>query len=78
MDYRFHGTRHAAQRLAERAISEEDLKAVVRSPAGHEVLRSGRHGGSIKKLRKPNGRTLVVVAEIKGHDVWLLTAYYEE
>ncbi len=78
MDYRFHGTRHAAQRLAERAISEEDLKAVVRSPASREDLRSGRHGGTIRKLRKGNGRTLVVVAEMKGQEVWLLPAYYEE
>jgi hypothetical protein len=78
MNYRFHGTRHAAQRLAERAISEEDLKAVVRSPASREDLRPGRHGGTIRKLRKGNGRTLVVVAELKGQEVWLLTAYYED
>lgn len=78
MNYRFHGTRHAAQRIAERAISEDDLKAVVRSPASHEDLRAGRHGGTIKKLRKANGRTLVVVAEMKGQEVWLLTVYYEE
>jgi len=78
MDYRFHGTRHAAQRLTERTISEEDMKAVVRCPASHEDLRRGRHGGTIKKLRKPNGQTLVVVAEIKGHEAWLLTAYYED
>ncbi len=78
MDYRFHGTRHAAQRLAERGISEEDLKAVVRDPASYENLRPGRHGGTIRKMRKADGRTLVVVAEIKGREAWLLTAYYEE
>ena len=78
MNYRFHGTRHAAQRLAERGISEEDLKAVVRSPASHEDLRGGRHGGTIKRLRKCNARTLVVVAEIRGQEAWVLTAYYEE
>ena len=78
MNYRFHGTRHAAQRLAERGISDEDWKAVVRSPANHEDLRRGCHGGTIKKLRKPNGRALVVVAEIKGTEAWLLTAYYED
>jgi len=78
MDYRFHGTRHAAQPLAERGISEEDLKAVVRAPASREDLRGGRHGGTIRKLRKSNGRALVVVAEMKGYEVWLLTAYYED
>lgn len=78
MNYRFHGTRHAAQRLAERGISEEDLKAVIRSPACHADLRRGRHGGIIRKFRKPNGRVLVVVAEIKRDEAWLLTAYYED
>ena len=54
------------------------MKAVVRSPASREDLRPGRHGGTIRKLRKGNGRTLVVMAEMKGQEAWLLTAYYEE
>jgi hypothetical protein len=78
LSYRFHGTRHAARRLAERGISEEDSKAVVRSPTSQEDLRRGRHGGIIRKFRKPNGRVLAVVAEIKAGEAWLLTAYYED
>jgi len=78
LNYRFHGTRHAAQRLTERSISEEDLKAVVRSPASHEDLRRGRHGGTIRRFRKSNGRILVVVAEVKRDEAWILTAYYED
>lgn len=54
------------------------MKAVVHSPTSHEDLRPGRHGGTIRKMRKANRRTLVVVAEIKGREAWLLTAYYEE
>jgi len=78
VNYRFHGTRHAAQRLAERGISEEDLKAVARSPASYENLRRGRHGGVIRRFRKANGRALIVVAEIKHDEAWILTAFYED
>lgn len=78
LNYRFHGTRHAALRLQERGISEEYLKAVIRSPASQEDLRRGRHGGMVRKFRKTDMRTLVVVAEIKGPEAWLLTAYYED
>jgi hypothetical protein len=78
VNYRFHGTRHAARRLAERGISEEDLKAVVRSPASHENLRRGRHGGVIRRFSKPDGRALIVVAEIKHDEAWILTAFYED
>ena len=38
----------------------------------------GMHGGKRWKFKKSvDGRALVVVAEIRNNDCWLLTAYYE-
>ena len=39
----------------------------------------GAHGGKRWKFKKTEqGRTLVVVAEVKNKDCWLATAYYED
>jgi hypothetical protein len=74
----FHVTKHQALRLSERDLSLENVKNVVRYPDSVENLSRGRHGGSLKKLKKKvEDKTLVVVAEIKRTDCWLATAYYE-
>ena len=64
---RFHFTEHQTLRVSERDLSSENLKNVVRYPHAAQFVRRGVHGGIIRKFRKTvEGRTLVVVAEIKG------------
>jgi hypothetical protein len=76
---KFHVTKHFALRLAERDISIEFAKSVVIYSQETSVLRRGRHKGTVKKYRKTvDGRTLVVVAEMKSKECWFLTAYYED
>ena len=76
---KFHLTRHQALRLAERQLSLEDVKNVVKYSDSEQILNRGNHGGNLKKLWKTvNEKTLVVVAEIKREECWLATAYYEE
>ena len=75
---RFHVTTHQAIRLAERDLSLDNVKNVVRYPDATEHLNRGRHGGSLKRFKKKvDDRTLVVIAEVKREDCWLATAYYE-
>ena len=76
---KFHVTQHQALRLAERELSLEEVKNVVKYPDRREILNRGNHGGNLKKIWKTvNDKTLVVVAEIKREECWLATAYYEE
>ena len=75
--YRFHQTKHQALRVSERDLSFENMKNVVCYPDESSFLRKGLHGGRISKFRKTvEGRTLVVVAEIKGKECWLLTGFF--
>lgn len=77
--YRFHQTKHQALRVSERDLSLEDMKNVVNYPNETFALRLGIHGGRISKFRKTvDGKTLVVVAEIKGKECWLLTGYFAD
>jgi hypothetical protein len=74
----FHITKHQALRLAERDLSLENVKNVVRYPDSVEDLSRGRHGGSLKRFKKAvDDRTLVVIAEVKRTDCWLATSFYE-
>jgi hypothetical protein len=75
---RFHNTRHVLQRVSDRGLTLESLKAVVAMPHGVEELSPGRNGGKLKRFRKTvDDKTLVVVAEVKGNECWLATAFYE-
>jgi hypothetical protein len=59
-------------------LSAEDVKAVVRSPSERTVLKTGRNGGKVTRLKKTAGnKTLVVIAEIRHEECWIMTAYYE-
>jgi hypothetical protein len=41
--------------------------------------RRGEHGGFVCEFRRRAGaRTLVVIAEIRKQECWLITGYYEE
>jgi hypothetical protein len=78
-EYRFHHTKHQTLRISERELSSENLKNVVRYPDLEQFLRRGVHGGTVRKFRKTvDGKTLVVVAEIRGKDCWLLTGFFAD
>ena len=74
---RFHLTKHFTQRISERNLSVEDIKAVVRSPDKKRILKQGPHGGDLIMFQKTVDEvTLKVVAEIKRKDCWLVSAYH--
>ena len=75
---KFHISKHFALRVAERGLSIEHIKNVVNYSREAEDLNVGKNGGKLKKFRKSNGRTIIVIAEIKNQDCWLATAYYED
>ena len=66
-----------AQRMAERGISLEDAKNVVCYASKEKRLQKGPNGGILSKFKKTDGKTLVVLAEIRNNNCWLATAYYE-
>jgi hypothetical protein len=75
---KFHISKHFAQRLADRNISCEDAKDVVKYADGEKKLKEGKNGGILKSFTKTvGGRRLTVVAELKNNECWLATAYYE-
>jgi hypothetical protein len=60
-----------------RSLSSENIKNVVNYPDKQtKVNRPGRNGGKVYTFEKTvDGTTLKVVAEIKGSECWLMTAY---
>ncbi len=75
--YRFHNTAHVVRRVDTRNLSIENVKNVVTYPDKEmKINRPGRHGGKVRAFEKTvDGVTLKVVAEIKGSECWLMTAY---
>lgn len=77
---KFHVSRHMAVRMAERGVSLEHAKNVVHyGDAQDKPDQRGLNGGKVKIFTKVDGvRKLVVVAELKNNDCWLMTSYYED
>jgi Domain of unknown function (DUF4258) len=75
---KFHVSNHFAIRIAERGISCESAKDVVKYADSEKKLQKGNHGGNLCIFTKSvEGSKLIVVAEIKNNECWLTTAYYE-
>jgi hypothetical protein len=75
----FHDTTHAGTRRQERQLSVELMKDTICQHERRIQHRRGEHGGFVYEFRRRvAGKTLVVVAEIKKHECWLITGYYEE
>lgn len=71
-------SRHFAQRIAERGISAEHAKDVVKYADEEKRLQGGQNGGILKSFTKcVDGRKLTVIAEVRKNDCWLATSYYE-
>jgi hypothetical protein len=75
----FHDTTHAGTRRQERQLSVEQMKDTIGRHERRIQHRRGEHGGFVYEFhQRVAGTTLVVVAEIKKHECWLITGYYEE
>lgn len=74
--FRFHITKHFAERLDLRGISLEEVKSVVLTHHKKQNEGKGRKGGIVWKFSKERSKlTLVVVAEIKQKECWIMTCY---
>jgi hypothetical protein len=81
MTYEFHDTSHVDKRARERGFTLEQEILAIQEPGSilKTPPRRGNHGGMIWLFfRKFADRVLVVVAEIKNHECWIITGYWEE
>lgn len=81
MEYRFHDTAHVEKRARERRFSVGQAILTVNEPGSilKTPPRKGNHGGFIWLFfRLFESRILVVVAEVKDNECWIITGYWEE
>jgi hypothetical protein len=81
MEYRFHDTAHVEKRARERGFAVEQAILTVNGPASilKAPPRKGNHGGLIWLFfRLFESRILVVVAEVRNNECWIITGYWEE
>ncbi len=79
MPYEFHDTSHVEKRARERDFTVEQAQLTVSEPGSilKTPPRRGNHGGMLWLFFRVFGtRTLVVVAEIKKHECWIITGYW--
>lgn len=75
---KFHYTLHATQRSRERALSFELLRNVVLYNETRQMQYRGVHGGVVWRFTKTvQGRNVIVVAEIKKAECWIISGYEE-
>jgi hypothetical protein len=73
---KFHSSQHSINRQIEREISLEAVKNVVHYPDEIKKQYSGQHGGTVYKfLKTVDSKTMIVVAEVKKTECWLMSAY---
>jgi hypothetical protein len=81
MAYEFHDTAHIEKRARERGFSVQEAMLTINEPASNYKTppRKGNHGGFIWLFSRAfDGRILVVVAEVKANECWIITGYWEE
>ena len=72
----WHTTAHGLNRVFQRGLVLDDMKAVVNSPDRKQQQRKGRHGGFVYLFEKEvDSKTLSVVAEIKKSEAWLISGW---
>ena len=75
----FYDTAHAGLRRRERQLSDVEMKGTVCRHERRIQHRRGEHGGFVYEFhRHVRGKKLVVIAEVKMHECWLITGYYDE
>jgi hypothetical protein len=76
--YRIHHGRHLLQRQAERDIALALVDEVVRTGSERPLPGRGNRGGVFRRYEKWHAqRKIVVIAELVGHECYLLTTYEE-
>ncbi len=81
MAYELHDTSHAENRARDRGFTIEQATLTINEPTSilKTPPRKGNHGGFIWLfLRAFESRILVVVAEVKANECWIITGYWEE
>ena len=81
MAYEFHDTAHIDKRARERGFTVDQAMLTINEPASilKTPVRKGNHGGFIWLFSHVFGSNiLVVVAEVKGNECWIITGYWEE
>ena len=79
MAYEFHDTSHVERRARERGFTVDQAMLAINDPGSilKTPPRRGNHGGMLWLFfRQFEGRTLVVVAEIKLNECWIITGYW--
>jgi hypothetical protein len=80
MAYEIHDTSHLEKRAGERGFTIEQAKLTVNAPGSilKTPPRRGNHGGMLWLFfRAFEASMLVVVAEIKLNECWIITGYWE-
>jgi hypothetical protein len=76
---KFHHTTHARRRGGERNLSLETMESVINRHDRRTQQYVGEHGGLVYRFtRNDNERELVVVAEVKGEEAWILTGFVSD
>ena len=76
MAYEFHDTAHIEKRARERGFTVEQAMFTINEPASiiKTPPRKGNHGGLIWLFSRAfESRVLVVVAEAKANECWIIT-----
>ena len=79
MAYIVHDTAHVGKRARERDFTTEQAIIAINEPGILKTPpRVGNHGGMIWLFSRQFGnRILIAVAEVKNHECWLITAYWQ-
>jgi hypothetical protein len=80
MPYEIHDTSHVEKRARERGFTVEQAMLTINDPGSilKTPPRRGNHGGMLWLFFRGFGdRILVVVAEIKLNECWIITGYWE-
>ena len=79
MPYEFHDTAHVEKRARERGFTLEEATLTINEPASilKTPPRRGNHGSMLWLFfRAFEGRTLVIVAEVKANECSIVTGYW--
>ena len=79
MAYLVHDTVHVEKRTKERGFTFEQAIETVNEPTSILKVppRRGNHGGMIWLFNRDfAGRVLIIVAETKNHECWIITGYW--
>jgi hypothetical protein len=72
----FYDSTHAGNRRNERGVSLQNMKDVVNYHDAKTQQYRGEHGGFVYRFSKRAGADkLVVIAEVKKHECWLISAW---